>query len=102
VLAWATFLVGVAVLVVGILTYRQTRQWDVRDTTTSWLVEFGVLARRRVDGRVLPFDHHAPGVVVAWPDRAAEKPACPAAADEALGDHERRDQADTVAPSPVH
>ena len=56
----------------------------------------------RVDGRVLPFDHHAPGVVVAWPDRAAEKPACPVAADEALGDHERRDQMDTVAPSPVH
>ena len=38
-LAWATFLVGAAVLVVGILTYRQTRQRDVRDTTTSWLVE---------------------------------------------------------------
>ena len=35
----------------------------------------------RVDGRVLPFDLHAPGVAVAWPDRAAQKPACPAAAD---------------------
>lgn len=33
-------------------------------------------------------------------NRAAEKPACPAAADEALGDHERRDQADTEHPHP--
>jgi hypothetical protein len=35
----------------------------------------------RVDGRVLPCDLHTSGVAVAWPDRAAQKSACPAATD---------------------